>query len=156
MVQKGLLPYQYIAVHIRTADKVFGDGAEGVFIPWQRYLSRAVAEAKRCGLSNVYLATDTSLVRDFAISGYPKQIYGITWILEEENGNFNPSYAPTSESTFQSYRWAIRNFEIFANAAIFVCATQSFYATPAYALRGGSSTLNTVDYHKNTVYISFP
>jgi hypothetical protein len=157
MVQNGLLPYQYIGVHIRTGDKVFGGiNAEGVFIPWQKYLSRAVSEAKRRGLSIVYLATDTRLVRDFAISGYPEEIYGIKWILEEENGNFNPKYAPFSETSFQSYRWAIRNFEIFANAAMFVCATQSFYAMPAYALRGGSSTLNTVDYHKNTVYNSFP
>ncbi len=80
-----------------------------------------------------------------------KQIYGITWILEEENGDVNPCYAPTSESSFQPYRWAIRNFSTFANAAMFICATQSFYETPAYALRGGSSTLNTVDYHKHIV-----
>jgi hypothetical protein len=43
---------------------------EWVITPCQKYLSRAVAEAKRCGLSIVYLTKDTSQVRYFARSKF--------------------------------------------------------------------------------------
>jgi hypothetical protein len=158
MMKNGLFPYKYVAVHIRTGDKIFGYAAEGVFIPWSRYLNRAIYEAKRFNVSMIYLATDVGLVRDFATRGYPTQIYGITWILEEENGNFDPAAPPYSESENQrSFHWGIRNTEIFANAAMFVTATHSAYAMPAYALRGADFSLNTIDYHQNVrnSYIMF-
>lgn len=155
MIRVGLIPNKYIAVHIRTGDKIFGPASEGRFVPWQVYLDRAVTEAKRRNIKTVFLASDTLAVRDFASKGYPQQVYNVKWIFEDNKVDLAEFKVP-DKNVFTDHLIGVRNMEIFSNAAFLIGSTQSYYFTPAFALRGADETSNTADYSRNLVFIHWP